>query len=233
MKFAVIDDDKAFLNLFYNSMLPYVKNNEVDFYDSSSMFLHNINNKEKYYDAIFLDIDMPTINGIELSKKIYKEINSNCLIIFITNKKEMVYDAFGINVLSFIYKPDFSNKIQQVFNSLYTISEYNKSILINLSSGKTKLRIRDIYYIEKTNRKVLLCIGGKEKKYVNYRNLMDLDDIIKHPYFVYINRSVRINLIHVKQIVNDTIYLNNGENFGISKSKIKEITDLFVEMNFN
>lgn len=232
MKFAVVDDDKAFLNYFYNSMLPYIKSNEVDFYDSPSAFLYNINNKEKYYDAIFLDIDMPSINGIELSKKVYKEINSNCLVIFITNKKEMVYDAFGVNVLSFIYKPDFSSKIKHIFNSLYAVSEYNESVLINLSTGKAKLRIKDIFYIEKINRKVLLCIGGKEKQYTNYRNLMDLDESIKHPYFVYINRSVRINLIHVKQIKNDTIYLNNGETFGISKAKVKEITELFVELNF-
>lgn len=232
MKFAVVDDNKEFLEYFYNLMIPYIKSNEVDFYDSPTSFLHNICEKGKKYDALFLDIDMPAINGIKLSKKIYVE-NRNCLIVFITNKKEMVYDAFGINVLSFVYKPDFKIKVKEIFNSLYTALDSDRSVVISSSEGKKKIRIRDIYYIKKDLRKVVLCIDGKVVLHTNYRNLMDLDNIIKHPGFVYINRAVRINLQHVSQILNDTIYLNNGENFGMSKAKTKEITKLFVEMDFN
>lgn len=232
MKFAVLDDNKEFLEYFYNLMIPYIKNNKVDFYDSPISFLHNICEKGKKYDALFLDIDMPTINGIALSKKIYDK-NKNCLIVFITNKKEMVYDAFGINVLSFVYKPDFEIKIKEIFNSLYTVLDSDKSVIISSTEGKKKIRLKDIYYIKKDLRKVVLCIDGKEVLYTNYRNLMDLDNIIKHPTFAYINRGVRINLQHVSQILNDMVYLDNGENFDMSKAKTKEITKLFVEMDFN
>lgn len=232
MKFAVVDDDKEFLNYFYTLMLPYIKNNEVDFYSSPTSFLRNVYEKGQIYDAIFLDIDMPSINGIELSKKIY-ENNRNCLIVFITNKKEMVYDAFGVNVLSFVYKPDFEYKIKETFNALYTVLDYDKTVIISSSDGKKKIRIKDIFYIKRDLRKIVLCINGKEKFLTNYRNLADLDKIVQHPSIVYINRSVRINLQHANQILNDIIYLNNSEHFDISKAKTKEITELFVKTNFN
>ena len=233
MKYAVIDDDKQFLNYFYQLTKDYSKNNKFDFYDRPVNFLKVVEAKKEIYDVIFLDIDMPDINGIELSKKIYNEVDREVIIIFLTNKKEMVYDAFGLNVLMFLYKPEFKGKLEYVFKLIDSTVLSTQIITLKTMDGPSVVRIKDIQYIEKIKRKI--CFYTKQDKliYTTYKQLNETDLLIDHPFFVYINRSVRINLIYVQKIVNNKLYLKTGTWFEISQSRINEVKDLFLKVNSN
>lgn len=231
MKFAVIDDDKEFLKYFKSITKDYSENHVFDFYDSPLDFFDLIRERKASYDVLFLDIDMPKINGIYLADKIYKEINKDIIIIFVTNKKELVYDAFGLNVLYFIYKPDLVSQITKVMEKIYLVMSAKEKFVVSFSHGKELFKIDDIVYIEKINRKIYLYSKDEDLICTNYRQLLELNDLLKYSNFVYINRSVILNLIHATKIKDGYIYLYNGQKFDISRRRVNEITEAFIQAN--
>lgn len=76
------------------------------------------------YTVLFLDIDMPGCNGLELTKKLYdhaqKNNNEVPFIIFVTAYDEFAVDAFGVNAIDYLLKPidpeRFNNAMQKIFN---------------------------------------------------------------------------------------------------------------------
>ncbi len=63
-------------------------------------------NRTGSFDIIFLDIDMPDIDGIEAAGIIKKQ-NPNTLVIFVTSKDELVYKSFEVHPFGFIRKSRF------------------------------------------------------------------------------------------------------------------------------
>ena len=68
--------------------------------------------KELNFDLIILDIELPEIDGIKLSKSV---INKKTKIVFLTSTSDRVYEAFGENVLGYLLK---SNDIEINVNQL-------------------------------------------------------------------------------------------------------------------
>jgi len=52
-------------------------------------------------DLVFLDIDMPEINGIDL----YKQLKQNTLVVFITSRPDYAVEGFNLNALDYLLKP--------------------------------------------------------------------------------------------------------------------------------
>ncbi|ENH95979.1 response regulator receiver and SARP domain-containing protein [Gracilibacillus halophilus YIM-C55.5] len=92
-----------------------------------------IENKEKSIncaDAIFLDISMPQVNGIELAKKI-REINPQIPIVFITAYDNFALEAFEVNAIDYLLKPVQLERLQKTMNRLenyiYQQQEHHQS----------------------------------------------------------------------------------------------------------
>ncbi len=66
MKIAVVDDEKIFIKSFFERLEKYIQNgiDELYMFDNSLKFL----NSDTIYDLVFLDIDMPGIEGITVAK---------------------------------------------------------------------------------------------------------------------------------------------------------------------
>lgn len=102
------------------------------------------------YAVVFLDIDMPGINGIETAKKL-REVNPNAALIFITNMAQYAIDGYKVDALDFMLKPvayfDFALKMQKVENYVKKFSD--KTVVIKTPSGGTvRLNSSDILYVE-------------------------------------------------------------------------------------
>lgn len=94
MRIAICDDEQIFLDLFKNKIDYLMKENNMksDLFQFLSaddlLTCHNKNN----FDAIFLDMNMPKTNGIELAN-IFRSINDNVIIIFVTSYSHFVYES--------------------------------------------------------------------------------------------------------------------------------------------
>src|SRR5882762_4248356 len=74
-------------------------------------------------DLLLLDIEMPGMTGLELTKNL---VNKRPVIIFITSKREYAADAFDLNVIDYIVKPVTTSRFMQAIDKAREVCESNK-----------------------------------------------------------------------------------------------------------
>jgi len=200
-----IDDELNALNLINR----YI--DKIDFLEFKGGFQDPI--KAVHYceshsiDLIFLDINMPEINGLQLLKSLNKEP----LVIFITAYSEYAIDSFNFNVVDYLLKPivferflKAANKAYKLFSSAITenkiVSEKrNGDQFINLKSNKTvyKTRIEDIVYIESLGN--YAQVVTMDKTIVVYCSLNQVIEELPDKKFIRVHKSYIINSDYIKE----------------------------------
>lgn len=108
------------------------------------------------YDVLFLDIDMPMLNGIELCRRI-REIKGNTLVVFISNCEEMVFQVFEVAPFRFIRKRRFSTEIGNVIRDLVVELDRRSSHFLRLQDERDdslySVNVRDLMYVEAQRKK--------------------------------------------------------------------------------
>ena len=183
-------------------------------------------------DILFLDIDMPDINGMELRKKL-PEIP---VCVFITGHAEHAVESFEIETLDFLVKPLRFDRFEKTIHKIETFMETQKKVAIfelNYSEDffvlkeggtQTKIKLHDILYLEAM--KDYTNLVTKDKKYCIWTNLgkVLLQDTFKT--FVRIHKSYAIQKEFVLIKKGNTVTLTNKTELPIGKSFKDNIKNL-------
>ena len=213
MKIALIDDDKNQLNLLNDFIDKFAIENNI----YSSTFLYEnpiifITNYKSDYDAIFLDIEMPHMDGISLAKKI-REKDQTVIIIFITNMQQYAIKGYEVEAIDFLVKPvgyfNFSNLMKKVVR--ITRSKEEKTININSNGNIRRIPISSIYYIEVSRHRITF-----HTEYGNVESwgaLNALENELPKGMFSRCNACYLVAFRHIKYI--------DGEDVMVGKDVLK------------
>lgn len=228
IKIAFCDNEKEQLSLFKNFCLQYNKEHNdllinATFYDNGFDLMES---NFSSFDAIFLDIDMPMMNGMEVAEKI-RDNNEDINLIFITMIANYAIKGYKVKALDYILKPvpyfEFSLIIDKLL--LKKSKEKEQYFLIQAKNNMKKINYNDIFYFEMFNHDVY--IHGKDE--FSFRGtLKEIELRINKEQFVRCNNSFIINLQYVDEIKGDFVYLKSGEKIEITKSRRKEFFDRLV-----
>lgn len=215
---AICDDDCEVIEKVEKIIeTNYSKKMECDVFQSAEELISHQEMEKIIYDIYLLDIEMGEISGLELAKKI-REDSKNCVILFMSNHHQYVYDTFDVKPRGFIRKPitklNLMVEIDKVLNDL--LSE-NTSFHFEYRKKTYSIISRDILYIEKRGRKATLHTSHAKRKTYDFN--MKMDDIrqrLDSMTFVQITQSIIINLHHVASFEDGYVYLCNGERIYIS-----------------
>ncbi len=215
IKIAVCDDEISAIQNISNKIEFYLNKKGMDF--SISKFLNGeslLSNNNEYFDAVFLDIKMNKINGMDTAKAIRKD-NDKTAIIFVTVLKEYVFDAFQVNAANYLIKPVQNEKLYAVLDKLVetTYSSANNYIVIHKSGEIKKVPYSDIIYCEVVNHHVFIY----EKSNINeYGSKIDnLENEFNEDFF-RCHRSYIVNLRYVNRYSDGFIYLPGGEKVPVA-----------------
>ncbi|MBF4506582.1 response regulator transcription factor [Flavobacterium sp. JLP] len=187
--------------------------------------------KEKV-DILFLDIDMPGLNGIEFRKQAL-EIP---VCIFITAHPEHAVESFEIETLDFIVKPLKLDRFAQTVSRIEEFMEIKlKALLFEASIGgdtiyikegheQTKVKLHDILYLEAL-KDYTLIITNKKRHCV----LASIGNLLKEDHFqsfIRIHRSFAVQKQFIQKINSSEIILNNNIAIPVGRS-YKENLNLF------
>ncbi|PGH24506.1 LytR/AlgR family response regulator transcription factor [Fusobacterium animalis] len=191
-------------------------------------------------DVIFLDINMPDMNGISLGKIITK-MYPDMKIVFITAYKDYAVDAFEIKAFDYLLKPYSESRIKNLLKSLINIKNEKtiliknnnlKKITVNIDERLYVISLNDIDYIEASEKETL--IFSNQKKYVSKIKISKWEEMLKENNFYRCHRSFIVNLdkiTEIEQWFNSSWILkikNYTTAIPVSRNNIKELKELFL-----
>ncbi len=205
----IIDDEPLARKLLmeYCNKVPFL-NLKADFSNGLEALTYL---KSHQVDLIFLDIKMPDISGLELSRSIQNKPK----IIFTTAFAEHAVDAFELDAIDYLLKPfDFSRFLKAVNKALPSVSQSDKSsstgvenefMLIKDGRELVKVHYKEIRYIK--GQKDYVMFVTNKKKVMSLMNLRDLERELPDNVFIRIHQSYIINVEHIESISNDKVLL--------------------------
>lgn len=217
MRIAILDDDIIFCNSLKKYLLKYNFNIHI-FTD-----FHSLKNTINSYDLLLLDIEMPTINGIDIANSLY---SYSLDIIFVTSHIELMKYCFHRNVIGFVHK----DNIKEIDDILKKIT--NKPYLKIKKSGEDfNVLFEQITFIEYSLRDITLHLINNEKIVIPEKSLVFFLNKLDERFY-QINRNIIINLDMKPRFINGRIWIQNAE-FTVSRRKQKDLKIKIIERSIH
>ena len=222
MRIAVCDDEELF-RIEFKSVLDKVLINaeyNIDtFSGGSSLYEAFLKNP---FDLVFLDIEMPGIDGITLAKRL-RAVSENVQIVFLTSHIEYALEGYEVNALRYLVKPVDMNKLSEVLKYIQDKKNNSRQIMIKQEGEDIVIDISDIIYMESMDKNVRIVTSKSE--YITRYNISDYEEELKNSGFLRIHRGYLISLSKVKKIVKNDVVMDRDISLPVSRSNIKALKD--------
>ena len=228
MRIGICDDDQSMRKILGEKVMKYVPEAEVIYFSSGYALL-----KEEEKPAIlFLDIQMPGIDGMETAKKLRRD-NDGMIIIFVTALQEYVYDAFDVSAFHYLIKPFSDEKFREVLQRAVVSGKREEPekkapyLLIQHAGIHEKIYASEIVYAEAEGRKILLHKRDGDVAY--YGRFADLEKSLGDHFF-RCHRSYLVNFSYVTRYEADCVHTQRGTAL-MSKANYPKFVKRFLEYN--
>lgn len=217
MRIMIVDDDMVFSNNLSNEFENYF-NKLVDTIEMEIISKDFSLDMKINADIVFIDIDLKGKNGITLAKYI-KSVSPKTLIIFISSKEELVFNALSVTTFQFIRKAKFKEDSIRVFKQLYQyIQENEKKIILEINGRKNVIKINEIQFILSFGRDLLIKTILHEYVLVStIKQIIELLGSKSYYDIVQISRSVAVNLNYISNIEANTVILQDETSHTIGR----------------
>ena len=232
IKIAICDDDVKFTGQIENFIMKIAKIQmvkvDVDVFFDGSELVDNIYNENPQYDIIFLDIEMKSMNGIDVARKI-RGIDEVVSIIYVTGYTSYSLEAYEVQPFQFLVKPIDENVLNKYFFKVYEkIIAGDQYFRYKYGKDYYKLLVKDILYFQSKRRVVF--IHKTNGSIMQYYDKLDKVEVKIEPLkfdFWRIHQSYLVNTRYITQKSYDRIKLINGEVLFISEDRRKSISELY------
>ena len=224
MKIAVCDDDMATREHIVSLIKEQIHDAEIVTFGSGEEMLKS----QDDFDISFLDVEMEELSGMDVAKHIRQEQeekgSTRSIIIFVTGYDKYMNDAFDVSAFHYLLKPVNEEKFRTVFEralkELSVTEERTKLYILVRNSGvQQKVYIKDIYYIESANKKVI--IHTSEGILESYGKMEELEQMTGGSFY----RCHRCYLVNMEKIASysaDTIKVINGDELILAQKKYND-----------
>lgn len=222
IQIAVCDDQKLVSEKIKEMILHGDENRyEVEVFSDGGALL----NSGKAFDILFLDIDMPGLDGIETAKALRKS-DKKVKIIYITNYGGFAGYAFGVHAFGYLLKPvkepDIKRQLKEAREYMEKESERPMAELFT-KAGRIRIAVEDIYYFEYTSR--MLQVHTREGVYEQQEKISECLEKMRPYGFAMPHKSFVVNLDQARGIRGYDITLMDGSIVPLSQKKGKSFRE--------
>ena len=173
------------------------------------------------YDIVFLDIEMPTQNGIDIGKQLRKT-NKKLVIIFSTSYPQYAIDGYDCEAFQYLLKPISKEKLENTLNqAIRKISLSNRYHTVKVHNIVRRLPISDIYFIEYCRKHIIY--HTKNDCIETTGRFSDVIDELSKYGFYQVHQGYIINFEKVYNFERYSVILDDNRSVMISVRKKKEV----------
>lgn len=197
-------------------------------------------------DLLFVDINMPDMNGIDF----VRSIDTGHFIVFTTAHPEFALEGFKLNAIDYLLKPfsyeEFMKASQKVISLVDLVERCHaaesaiaqneaeasdKEVISVKADYKTQLvKVADIVYLESAGEYVRLHIEGSSTITTLFR-LKNMETTLPADSFLRVHRSYIVNLKRIASYTKGRIFLDNGEYIPLGENYKERFLEYFNKVN--
>ena len=204
IKCVIIDDEPLAIKVVENHLKEFQNFEVIETFNNPIEALSLL--EKGNVDALFLDINMPKMNGLDFAKT----LNSKMNVVITSAYREYAVESFDLNVLDYLVKPipfnRFLKTINKITQQVYLQKGIQKEedssnesfIFLKVDKKLVKIKFKDILYIEslKDYIKVFTTLGN----YLVHKSLTSITEELPDTNFIRIHRSYTIAIDKVKSV---------------------------------
>ena len=229
---GICDDGEHTCEELERMLLHYGKENEIqmeiEVWRSGIELQRHLEQQEEVLDILFLDIEMPGLNGIEVGKYIRKELEDrNMKLIYISGKTVYAMELFQVQPLNFLVKPLCQEKIDEVMNlALELIGIEQGKFRFQKGKNYYSVSYREIKYFYSVGREIHLVMENREESF--YGKLKEVKMELSKDY-IQIHQSYIVNKKYIRRYRKDSVELLSGVDLPISRAYREAVCKMLLE----
>ena len=232
---VIIDDEPLAQELLESYVEKTSFLNLVGVYSSAVQAMKEMVNQEMVH-LMFLDIQMPGLNGLEFSKL----VNAQTRIVFTTAFSQYALDSYKVHALDYLLKPISYEDFMQAVNKAIHWFEMKKSnktdtsatdkeyIYVKSDYKLIQIQLDRILYVEGLKDYVKIHLDGEQKAIISLLSMKSLEERLPADRFIRVHRSFIVQKSKIKVIERGRIVFNK-EYIPISESYKQELQNYINE----
>ena len=172
--------------------------------------------RSRHVDLLFLDIQMPDLDGMELARMVPEDTR----VVFTTAFKEYAFESYEVSALDFLLKPIRYNKFLAAVekarkwipaaNVAPTTADESTTIFIKVDGELRQIPLDRILYVNGMKDYVVFRIEGERKGLISPLTMKAVEDMLPPQRFMRVHRSFIVALAHIRSVDrNDCIYIGD------------------------
>ena len=219
VKFVVCDDEREIADLVAEKLREFYPDEcEIKCYVDGKILLAD--SACELFDAFFLDIEMPTLDGFSLAEKIRAD-NPFAKIVFVTNHTELSHIGYLYGAFRHVRKFALEEELREAALSLKREFDLQSEfLLLKTPLGEIAKAVKDIRYFEVKGHQVTAFFEDTEERV--FGTMKEYEERLKSNGFIRIHKSFLVNFRFIESVGKTAVTLTDGTALLLSRNRVAE-----------
>ena len=180
----------------------------------------------EHFALLLVDVLLPGLDGMELAR-VLRGQNEQASIVFVSCNRELALQGYEVSAARYLAKPLDPEKLKEAILFCYGQYQKERELLVSVGGSMRRIAPRDIYYAEIMGRKCRIRLEQEECDVS--LSMSELEAMLPEHDFIRCHQSFLVNWHHVQSLRTDVIELTDKRIVPVSKHRVKQVRQAFVD----